>query len=176
MTSRAPHRSKARRRQANSESFGHREPRQHGYRDTDGTTLPRRCHRGWAAQTTPDHSVPRRRARLPFGELDDVVLAYSATLHKSQGSEYPAVVIPELTRHYTMLQRNLLYTAVTRGKSSSCWSARRRPSPSQSATSPGAGAGRSSRSCWRRAQTGRHKERGRRQQHRGRVAGTRSPL
>ena len=44
------------------------------------------------------------------------MLAYSATLHKSQGSEYPAVVIPELTQHYTMLQRNLLYTAVTRGK------------------------------------------------------------
>ena len=38
------------------------------------------------------------------------------TIHKSQGSEYPAVVIPVLTQHYTMLQRNLLYTGVTRGK------------------------------------------------------------
>jgi exodeoxyribonuclease V alpha subunit len=44
------------------------------------------------------------------------VLAYAMTIHKSQGSEYPAVVIPVTTQHYTMLQRNLLYTAVTRGK------------------------------------------------------------
>ena len=51
-----------------------------------------------------------------FGELDTLVPAYAATIHKSQGSEYPAVVIPVLTQHYTMLQRNLLYTGVTRGK------------------------------------------------------------
>jgi exodeoxyribonuclease V alpha subunit len=49
-------------------------------------------------------------------ELDELVLAYAATVHKSQGSEYPAVVIPVHTQHYVMLQRNLLYTAVTRGK------------------------------------------------------------
>ena len=42
--------------------------------------------------------------------------AYAATIHKSQGSEYPAVVIPVLTQHYAMLRRNLLYTGVTRGK------------------------------------------------------------
>ena len=42
--------------------------------------------------------------------------AYAATIHKSQGSEYPAVVIPIMTQHYAMLQRNLLYTRVTRGK------------------------------------------------------------
>ena len=42
--------------------------------------------------------------------------AYAATVHKSQGSEYPAVVMPVLTQHYPMLQRNLLYTGVTRGK------------------------------------------------------------
>ena len=42
--------------------------------------------------------------------------AYAATIHKSQGSEYPAVIIPVLTQHYPMLQRNLLYTGVTRGK------------------------------------------------------------
>ena len=42
--------------------------------------------------------------------------AYAATVHKSQGSEYPAVVIPVLTQHYAMLKRNLLYTGVTRGK------------------------------------------------------------
>jgi len=45
-----------------------------------------------------------------------LVPAYAATIHKSQGSEYPAVVIPVLTQHYAMLQRNLLYTGVTRGK------------------------------------------------------------
>ncbi len=51
-----------------------------------------------------------------FGELDTLVPAYAATVHKSQGSEYPAVVIPVLTQHYAMLRRNLLYTAITRGK------------------------------------------------------------
>jgi exodeoxyribonuclease V alpha subunit len=51
-----------------------------------------------------------------FGELDTLVPAYAATIHKSQGSEFPAVVIPVLTQHYAMLQRNLLYTGVTRGK------------------------------------------------------------
>jgi exodeoxyribonuclease V alpha subunit len=51
-----------------------------------------------------------------FGELDTLVPAYAVTIHKSQGSEYPAVIIPVMTQHYTMLQRNLLYTGVTRGK------------------------------------------------------------
>jgi exodeoxyribonuclease V alpha subunit len=51
-----------------------------------------------------------------FGELDEIVLAYATTIHKSQGSEYPAVVIPLTTQHYPMLQRNLIYTAVTRGR------------------------------------------------------------
>jgi exodeoxyribonuclease V alpha subunit len=51
-----------------------------------------------------------------FGELDTLVPAYAATIHQSQGSEYPAVVIPVMTQHYTMLRRNLLYTGVTRGK------------------------------------------------------------
>ncbi len=51
-----------------------------------------------------------------LGELDTLVPAYAATVHKSQGSEYPAVVIPVLTQHYAMLRRNLLYTGVTRGK------------------------------------------------------------
>ena len=49
-------------------------------------------------------------------ESDQLQLAYAITIHKSQGSEYPAVVIPLLTQHYRMLQRNLLYTAITRGK------------------------------------------------------------
>ena len=56
------------------------------------------------------------RVTYSFGELDTLVPAYAATIHKSQGSEYPAVVIPVMTQHYAMLQRNLLYTGVTRGK------------------------------------------------------------
>jgi exodeoxyribonuclease V alpha subunit len=51
-----------------------------------------------------------------FGELDEVAPAYAMTIHKSQGSEFPAVVIPLATQHYLLLQRNLLYTGVTRGK------------------------------------------------------------
>ncbi len=51
------------------------------------------------------------------GELDELQLAYAITIHKSQGSEFPAVVVPLSSQHYIMLQRNLLYTAITRGKS-----------------------------------------------------------
>jgi exodeoxyribonuclease V alpha subunit len=51
-----------------------------------------------------------------FSDLDELQLAYAVTVHKSQGSEYPAVVIPVHTQHYVMLQRNLLYTAITRGR------------------------------------------------------------
>jgi exodeoxyribonuclease V alpha subunit len=51
-----------------------------------------------------------------YPDLDEIVLAYAVSVHKSQGSEYPCVVIPLLTQHYVLLQRNLLYTAVTRGK------------------------------------------------------------
>ena len=57
-----------------------------------------------------------RPVEYGYDELDTVALAYAATVHKSQGSEYAAVVIPIHTQHYVMLQRNLLYTAVTRGK------------------------------------------------------------
>jgi exodeoxyribonuclease V alpha subunit len=57
-----------------------------------------------------------RAVEYPYGELDEVTLAYATTIHKSQGSEYPAVVIPVVTQHYAMLQRNLLYTGLTRGK------------------------------------------------------------
>ena len=57
----------------------------------------------------PRGGLRLRRTRHP-------VPAYATTIHKSQGSEYPAVVIPPLTQHYAMLQRNLLYTGVTRGK------------------------------------------------------------
>ena len=57
-----------------------------------------------------------REVAYDFGELDELVLAYATTVHKAQGSEYPAVVIPLTTQHYPMLQRNLLYTGVTRGR------------------------------------------------------------
>jgi exodeoxyribonuclease V alpha subunit len=57
-----------------------------------------------------------REVVYAFGELDELLLAYATTIHKSQGSEYPAVVIPLMMQHYTMLQRKLLYTGVTRGK------------------------------------------------------------
>ena len=53
-------------------------------------------------------------------ELDEIVLAYASTIHKSQGSEYPAVVIVLATQHFKLLQRNLLYTAVTRGRKLVC--------------------------------------------------------
>ena len=51
-----------------------------------------------------------------FSEMDDLMLAYCISTHRSQGSEYPVVVMPILTQHYMMLQRNLLYTAITRAK------------------------------------------------------------
>lgn len=52
-----------------------------------------------------------------FSDLDELTLAYAMSVHKSQGSEYPVVVLPLLTQHYMLLQRNLLYTAITRAKS-----------------------------------------------------------
>jgi exodeoxyribonuclease V alpha subunit len=57
-----------------------------------------------------------RQVEYDFGDLDEIALAYVLSIHKSQGSEFPCVVIPLHTQHYMMLQRNLLYTAVTRGK------------------------------------------------------------
>jgi exodeoxyribonuclease V alpha subunit len=59
----------------------------------------------------------RREVRYEFGELDEISLAYAITIHKSQGSEFPAVVIPLAMQHYMLLQRNLVYTGITRGKS-----------------------------------------------------------
>ncbi|MGB9498729.1 MAG: ATP-dependent RecD-like DNA helicase [Dissulfuribacterales bacterium] len=57
-----------------------------------------------------------RRILYDFNELDEMVLAYAVSVHKSQGSEYPAVIVPVLTQHYMLLQRNLIYTAITRGR------------------------------------------------------------
>ena len=60
--------------------------------------------------------IDGRPVGYEFMELDELVHAYAISVHKSQGSEFPAVVIPLLTSHYMLLQRNLLYTAVTRAK------------------------------------------------------------
>jgi exodeoxyribonuclease V alpha subunit len=57
-----------------------------------------------------------RDVNYGFGELDELVLAYATTIHKSQGSEYAAVIIPLTMQHYPMLKRNLVYTGVTRGR------------------------------------------------------------
>ena len=57
-----------------------------------------------------------RPVKYDGGDLDELVLAYAMTIHKSQGSEYPAVIVILHTQHYVMLQRNLLYTAITRGR------------------------------------------------------------
>jgi exodeoxyribonuclease V alpha subunit len=57
-----------------------------------------------------------RLVKYDFGELDEISLAYAITIHKSQGSEFAAVVIPLATQHYMLLQRNLIYTGITRGK------------------------------------------------------------
>jgi exodeoxyribonuclease V alpha subunit len=61
-------------------------------------------------------SFEGRGVSYPFAELDELVLCYATTIHKSQGSEYPVVVIPVSTQHYRMLKRNLIYTGITRGK------------------------------------------------------------
>ncbi len=57
-----------------------------------------------------------REVEYEFSDLDELSLAYCCTIHKSQGSEYPAVIIPVHTQHWVMLQRNLIYTGITRGK------------------------------------------------------------
>ncbi len=57
-----------------------------------------------------------RLVEYDISELDELVLAYATTIHKSQGSEYQIVVIPVLMSHYIMLQRNLIYTGITRAK------------------------------------------------------------
>jgi exodeoxyribonuclease V alpha subunit len=61
-----------------------------------------------------------RRVSYEVGELDELVLSYACSIHKSQGSEYPAVVVLMATQHFKLLQRNLLYTALTRGRKLVC--------------------------------------------------------
>ncbi len=61
-------------------------------------------------------SFDGRQQLYDYADLEEIILAYAVSVHKSQGSEYPAVIIPILTQHYPLLQRNLIYTAVTRGR------------------------------------------------------------
>ncbi len=61
-------------------------------------------------------SFDQKKVVYDFSDLDEIVLAYAVSIHKSQGSEYPVVVIPILVQHYILLQRNLIYTGVTRGR------------------------------------------------------------
>jgi len=61
-------------------------------------------------------TVDDREIVYDFTDMDELLPAYAITVHKSQGNEYPAVIVPLLTQHYVLLQRNLLYTAITRGK------------------------------------------------------------
>ncbi len=61
-------------------------------------------------------SFDGRTVPYDFMDMDEIVLAYAISVHKSQGSEYPAVILPVTTQHYLLLQRNLIYTGVTRGK------------------------------------------------------------
>lgn len=65
-------------------------------------------------------NIDGRTIRYEFSELDELVHAYACSIHKSQGSEYPAVIILMTTQHFKLLQRNLLYTAITRGKKLVC--------------------------------------------------------
>jgi exodeoxyribonuclease V alpha subunit len=65
-------------------------------------------------------SFDGRRITYDFSELDELVHAYACSIHKAQGSEYPAVVILMATQHFKLLQRNLLYTGLTRGRKLVC--------------------------------------------------------
>ena len=91
-----------------------------GRRGTSG--LPEVPAHGGGCERGPHPAAPRNREppdshrHRARDRVDELVLAYACSIHKSQGSEYPCMVIPVHTQHYMMLQRNLLYTAITRGK------------------------------------------------------------
>lgn len=70
----------------------------------------------WIWKNTLIASFDGISVEYEVSELDELSLAYATTIHKSQGSEYPIVVMPVLMNHYVMLQRNLIYTGITRAK------------------------------------------------------------
>ncbi len=76
---------------------------------------------GWISKINPEErevtiDFDGRLVPYDYSELDEVVLAYAVSVHKSQGSEYPVVILPVVTQHYMLLQRNLIYTGITRAK------------------------------------------------------------
>lgn len=76
---------------------------------------------GYVAGIDPESQTvkvdfPEQQVRYDFSDVDELALAYALSVHKSQGSEYAVVILPLTTQHYVMLQRNLLYTAMTRAK------------------------------------------------------------
>ena len=73
------------------------------------------CEEGELIVTFRDSLMPRP-VNYDFTELDELFLSYAVSVHKSQGSEYPVIVMPVLTQHYMLLQRNLLYTGITRAR------------------------------------------------------------
>jgi exodeoxyribonuclease V alpha subunit len=76
---------------------------------------------GWISKIDPEQrevtiDFDGRRVLYDYSDLDEIVLAYAVSVHKSQGSEYPVVLLPVTTQHYLLLQRNLIYTGITRAK------------------------------------------------------------
>jgi exodeoxyribonuclease V alpha subunit len=76
---------------------------------------------GWISEIDPEErevviDFDGRLVPYDYSDLDEVVLAYAVSVHKSQGSEYPVVILPVVTQHYLLLQRNLIYTGITRAK------------------------------------------------------------
>jgi exodeoxyribonuclease V alpha subunit len=76
---------------------------------------------GWILKIDPEErevmiDFEGRPVVYSYSDLDEVVLAYAVSVHKSQGSEYPVVILPVVTQHYMLLQRNLIYTGITRAK------------------------------------------------------------
>jgi exodeoxyribonuclease V alpha subunit len=76
---------------------------------------------GWISKIDPEErevviEFDGRGVPYDYSDLDEVVLAYAVSVHKSQGSEYPVVILPVVTQHYMLLQRNLIYTGITRAK------------------------------------------------------------
>jgi len=76
---------------------------------------------GWISEINPEEreltiDFDGRLVPYDYSDLDEVILAYAVSVHKSQGSEYPVVILPVVTQHYMLLQRNLIYTGITRAK------------------------------------------------------------